>query len=70
MDIVELAIHLHSEGVDLEQEDNTFRFLGVHMEHNPNSGFLNVMQKDCIKHVLETLGCDVETLVRNVIDMY
>ncbi len=31
---VELAIQLHAEGVDLEQEDDT---AGLHIEHNPET---------------------------------
>ncbi len=42
-DIVELAIQLNAEGFDLEQEDDADWFLGVHIEHNPNTGFLNMM---------------------------
>ncbi len=44
-DIVELAIQLCSEGVDLEQEDDAARFLGVQIECDPNTGFLNMTQK-------------------------
>ncbi|KAL7460116.1 hypothetical protein ACHAXS_000583, partial [Conticribra weissflogii] len=60
-DIVELAIQLCTEGVDLEQEDDAARFLGVHIQHNPNTRFLNISQKGLIKQVLETLGLDVGT---------
>ncbi len=31
------------------------------MERNPNTGFLNMMQKGLIKQVLETLGLNVGT---------
>ncbi len=44
-DIVELAIQLCAQGVDLEQVDDAARFLGVHIECNPNTGFLNMTQK-------------------------
>ncbi len=48
-DIVELAVQLHAEGVDLEQEDDAARFLGVHIERDLNTGFLNMTQKGLIK---------------------
>ncbi len=60
-DIVELAIQLNAEGFDLEQEVDADWFLGVHIEHNPNTGFLNMMKEGLIKQVLKTLGLDVRT---------
>ncbi len=54
MDFIKLAVQLHAEGVDLEKEDNAAGFLGVHIERNHNSGFLNMTQKGLIKKVLET----------------
>ncbi len=36
-------------------------FLGVHIKHNPKTGFLSTTQKGLIKHILETLGLDVDT---------
>ncbi len=33
----------------------------MHIKHDPNTGFLNVMQNNLIKRVLETLGLNVGT---------
>ncbi len=49
MDFIDLKIQLHAEGVDLEQEDDAARFLGVHKEHKLKTKFLNMMQKGLIK---------------------
>ncbi len=57
-DIVDLAIQLHSEGVDLQQEDNAAGFLGVHIECNHMTGFLKILQKGLIKQVSKTLDPD------------
>ncbi len=48
-----------SEGVDLEQEDDAVRFLGIHIKRNPKTRFLNMAQKGLIKWVLETISLDV-----------
>ncbi len=48
-DIVELAVEIPVEGVDLEQEDDASRFHGVHIERDPNTGFFNMTQKGLIK---------------------
>ncbi len=61
MDIVALAVQLQTEGVDWEQEDDAARILGVHIEHDPKTGYLNIIQKDLLKWVLETLSLSVET---------
>ncbi len=58
---IELTVQLHAEGVDLEQEDDTGGFLGVHIKRDPNTGFLNITPKGLIKQLLETLGLDVGT---------
>ncbi len=60
-DVVELAVQLHAEGDDLEQKDDAAGFLGLFIEHDPNTGFLNKMQKGLIKQVLETTDLDVGT---------
>ncbi len=44
-----------SEGVDLDQEDNAARFLGVQINCNPTTEVLNMTQKGLINQVLETL---------------
>ncbi len=49
MDFVDMALQLHSEGVELELEDDAAGFLGVHIDHGPKTGFLNMMQKSLIK---------------------
>ncbi len=46
---VQLAIQLQTEVVDLEQETDTDGFMGIHIEHNPNTGFLIMTQKGPIK---------------------
>ncbi|KAL7456370.1 hypothetical protein ACHAXS_000378 [Conticribra weissflogii] len=43
-DIIDLAVQLHAEGVDLQQENDTARIFGVHIKHNPKTRFLNMMQ--------------------------
>ncbi len=58
-DIVDLVIQLHAEGVELEQEDDVAGFLGVHIQHNLSTGFLNMTKKYQINQVLETLGLNV-----------
>ncbi len=55
-----MAIQL-CEGVDSKQEDGAARFLGVHIEHDPSTGFLKMKQKGLIKRVLQILGLDVGT---------
>ncbi len=42
---VELAIQLHSDQVDLDQEDDVFSFLLVHIEFNPEFEFFSLIQK-------------------------
>ncbi len=59
--IVELAIQLHAERVDLEREDDVAGFLGVPTEHNPETGYLNMAQNNLIKQLLKTLGLKVGT---------
>ncbi len=39
--------------------DNGAGFLGLNIERNPNTGFLNIMQRRLIKQVLEILSLDV-----------
>ncbi len=46
MDIVALTVPLYSEWVDLMQEDDVARFLGVHIECNLKTGFLNLERSD------------------------
>ncbi len=36
-----MAVQLHAEGVDLEKENDAARFLGIIIECNPNTEFLN-----------------------------
>ncbi|KAL7460449.1 hypothetical protein ACHAXS_000903 [Conticribra weissflogii] len=61
-DIVALAVQLCTEQVDVEQEDDTARFLGIHKEHDPKTGFLNMTQKGLIKQELKNLHLDVGTV--------
>ncbi|KAL7455844.1 hypothetical protein ACHAXS_000367 [Conticribra weissflogii] len=46
--IVNLAIQLHDEDIDLEQEDDASRFLGISIICNPQTGFLNMTWKGSI----------------------
>ncbi len=48
-DIFELAIKLHSKGADQEQKVYAAKFFGLHIKWNPNTRFLNMMQKGMIK---------------------
>ncbi len=61
-DVIDLAVQLHAEGVELKQQNDTVIYLGAHIECHPNTKFLNMSQKGLIKQVLETLGLDVGTL--------
>ncbi len=56
-----LAIQLCTEGVDLEQDDDAARVLGVHIKRNPETRFLKMTPICLIKWVLETLGLNVGT---------
>lgn len=60
--IVGLDVDLSDERADLEQEDDSAGFLWVHSECNAKTGFLNIMQKNLIKSILETPGLVVETV--------
>ncbi|KAL7449554.1 hypothetical protein ACHAXS_000207, partial [Conticribra weissflogii] len=60
-DIFDMAIQLHAEGVDVEQEDNAAGVLGVQLKQYPKTGFLNMVQKGLIKQVLKTIGLKVGT---------
>ncbi|KAL7463637.1 hypothetical protein ACHAXS_003993 [Conticribra weissflogii] len=47
--------------VDLEEEDDAAGFLGVCMEHDPQTGLLELKQTGLIDQVIEALGLDVGT---------
>jgi hypothetical protein len=48
-DINSSAMQLHELGVNLEQEDDTDRFLGVMLEWDPETGLLEMKQTGLIK---------------------
>ncbi len=68
---------MYAEGVDLEQEDNAARFLGLHIKSNSKIGFLNLMQKGLINKCgrllalmlepqMESLPLSKESLLLNI----
>ncbi len=52
-DIVVLNFWLHAEQVDQEQENDTTGFLVVHIKHDCETGFFNIIQNGLIKQVLD-----------------
>ena len=48
-DINSSAMQVHELGVDLEQEDDVRRFLGVTLEPDPETGLLEMKQTGLIK---------------------
>ncbi len=52
-------MQLRELGVDLEQEDDAARFLGVTLECNPETNLIEMKQTGLIKRVIEALGLDV-----------
>ncbi len=57
-DIDSSAMQLHELGVNLEQEDDAPEFLGVTLEHGPETNLLEIKQTGLIKWVIEALGLD------------
>jgi hypothetical protein len=57
-DINSSVMQLRELGVDLEQENNTARFLGVTLEQDPETGLLEMKQTGLIKRVIKALGLD------------
>jgi hypothetical protein len=51
-------MQLRELGVDLEQEDDVAGFLGVTLEHDPETNLLEMKQTGLIKRVIEALGLD------------
>ena len=49
-------MQLHGLCVNLEQEDDAARFLGVTLERDPETGLLEMKQTGLIKQVIEALG--------------
>jgi hypothetical protein len=49
---------LRKLGVDLEQEDDVARFLGITLDCDGPSGLLEMKQTGLIKRVIEALGLD------------
>ncbi len=60
-DIHKLAMALHEQGVDLEQEDDAAGFLGVCLEKDAETGLLEMKQTGLINWVMYMLGLDVRT---------
>jgi hypothetical protein len=59
-------MQLRELGVDLEQEDNAARFLGVTLEQDPETGLLEMKQTGLIKQVIKALGLDNGLVKRKV----
>ncbi len=64
-DIVDLTVQLLAKGVDLKQGDDAARSLGVHIECNPKTGFLNMTQKSLIKKYWKLLALMLELHMEN-----
>ncbi len=60
-DIFGLAIQLHCEEVDVEQEEDVARFVRVHIKCDPKTRLINMTQNNLIKQLSGTLGLNVET---------
>ena len=64
-DINALANRLRAVGVDLEQEGDAAGFLGVQMEHDPETGLIEMKQEGLIQRVLEALCLEIQTVNGN-----
>ena len=64
-DIHKLAMYLQDLGVDLEQEDDNAGFLGVTLEKERDTGFLDMKQTRFIQPVIEAVGLD-DGILQNI----
>ena len=51
-------MHLRGLGIDLEQEYDAAWFLGVNLEQEINTGFIEMKQTRLIQCVIEAVGLD------------
>ena len=58
-DIHNLEMHLQELGVDLGQDDDSAGLLGVTLEQESNTGFIEMKQTGLIQRVVEAVGLDV-----------
>ena len=61
-DIHAVAMKLRDVGIDLEQETDAARFLGIWMERDPNTGLLEMKQEGLILRIIEAMDLDVSTI--------
>ncbi len=61
-DIHHIAMKLREVGVDLEQETDAAGFLGIRMEHDPDTGLLEMKQEGLTLCIIEAIGLDVGTV--------
>jgi hypothetical protein len=54
-----IAMKLREVGVDLEQETDAAGFLGIRMERDPNTVFLEMKQEGLTLCIIEAMGLDV-----------
>ena len=58
-------MYLQDLGVDLEQEDDNAGFLGVTLEKERDTGFLDMKQTRFIQPVIEAVGLD-DGILQNI----
>jgi hypothetical protein len=61
-DIHHIAMKLRQVGVDLEQETDVAGFLGIRIEHDPDTGLLEMKQEGLTLCIIEAIGLDVGTV--------
>ena len=57
-----ISTKLRTEGVDLEQENNTAGFLGIKMVLDVNTGLLEMKQEGLINQFIKAMGLDAGTV--------
>jgi hypothetical protein len=55
-------MNLREVGVNLEQENDAAGFLGIWMEHDPDTVFLEMKQEGLTLCIIEAMGLDVGTV--------
>jgi hypothetical protein len=58
-DIHHIAMKLREVGVDLEQETDAAGFLGIQMEHDPDTGLLEMKLERLTLRIIGAMGLDV-----------
>jgi hypothetical protein len=61
-DIHYIAMKLREVGVDLEQETDAAGFLGIQMEHDSDTGLLEMKQEKLTLCIIEAMGLDAGTV--------